>query len=139
MRCPQCNFENPERAKFCNNCGTANPPRSVVCCNCGHVHVRTIEVPIETRRAVNLERWFWISIRISLGLFLCISRELPASGATLTPALLGRIVASVGVPVAIAAILSDGNWSRFSRWFLGASLILPVFRLAASVVSRIHF
>jgi hypothetical protein len=90
-------------------------------------------------RNLNIERWFWISIRISLGLFLCISRELPASGATLTPALLGRIVGSIGVPVGIAAILSSGNWSRFSRWFLGASLILPIIKLAASVVSRIHF
>jgi hypothetical protein len=131
--------EAQNQTVYCNNCGTANPPRSVVCCSCGHAHVRVIEVPPEAKRHIDVERWFWISIRILFGLFLCISRELPTSGTTLSAALVARMVASVAVPAGIAAILSGGNWSRFSRWFLGATLILPLVKLAASVVSRIHF
>ena len=47
MICPQCRFENPEGAKFCNECGSrlefacpsctkVNPPESKFCNECGH-------------------------------------------------------------------------------------------------------
>ena len=47
MKCPKCQFENPEGAKFCNECGhkfvltcpecgTANQPGSNFCYECGH-------------------------------------------------------------------------------------------------------
>src|SRR5437867_3475252 len=46
MRCPQCGYDNKERAKFCNECGsrlevlcaacaTTNPPGSKFCSGCG--------------------------------------------------------------------------------------------------------
>ena len=49
MKCPKCQFENPEGAKFCRNCGTSleldltcpncgssHPPGSKFCIECGH-------------------------------------------------------------------------------------------------------
>ncbi|MBP1741652.1 MAG: adenylate/guanylate cyclase, partial [Deltaproteobacteria bacterium] len=47
MKCPKCQFDNPEGAKFCNECGSsleitcpkcskANPPGSKFCNSCGH-------------------------------------------------------------------------------------------------------
>jgi class 3 adenylate cyclase/tetratricopeptide (TPR) repeat protein len=47
MRCPKCQFNNPEGARFCNECGSqleitcpdcgkANPPGSKFCNGCGH-------------------------------------------------------------------------------------------------------
>jgi len=47
MKCPTCQFENPEGAKFCNQCGAkieltcqecgrVNPPGSMFCNECGH-------------------------------------------------------------------------------------------------------
>jgi class 3 adenylate cyclase/tetratricopeptide (TPR) repeat protein len=47
MKCPECQFENPEGAKFCNQCGkkieltcqecgNLNPPGSRFCNECGH-------------------------------------------------------------------------------------------------------
>ncbi|MGD8715822.1 MAG: adenylate/guanylate cyclase domain-containing protein, partial [Desulfobacterales bacterium] len=47
MKCPKCEFENPEEAKFCNECGNklekscpecgkSNPPGSKFCNECGH-------------------------------------------------------------------------------------------------------
>ena len=47
MKCPQCGFENPEAAKFCQNCGqpqerlcpncgTANSVQAKFCLNCGN-------------------------------------------------------------------------------------------------------
>ena len=47
MQCPECQFENPEGAKFCNQCGKkneltcqecgrVNPPGSRFCNECGH-------------------------------------------------------------------------------------------------------
>ncbi|MBI3304643.1 MAG: zinc ribbon domain-containing protein, partial [Deltaproteobacteria bacterium] len=46
MRCPNCETENPEGAKFCIECGTTlqnrcpscgfeNPPRAEFCAECG--------------------------------------------------------------------------------------------------------
>ncbi|MDH7500831.1 MAG: zinc ribbon domain-containing protein, partial [candidate division NC10 bacterium] len=47
MKCPRCQFENSEFAKFCNGCGNVlqlvcpkcekpNPPGSSFCNQCGH-------------------------------------------------------------------------------------------------------
>ena len=49
MKCPKCQFENPEGAKFCRdcgtsleldltcpNCGSSHPPGSKFCIECGH-------------------------------------------------------------------------------------------------------
>jgi class 3 adenylate cyclase/tetratricopeptide (TPR) repeat protein len=47
MKCPKCQFENPDSAKFCNECGSklelacpqcgkGNPPSSKFCSECGH-------------------------------------------------------------------------------------------------------
>jgi ribosomal protein L40E len=47
MKCPECQFENPEEAIFCRKCGAAleligkncdatNPPDSSFCEKCGH-------------------------------------------------------------------------------------------------------
>ncbi len=47
MKCPKCQIDNPENAKFCNECGSklelvctkcskANPPSSKFCNTCGH-------------------------------------------------------------------------------------------------------
>ena len=47
MKCPKCQFANPEGARFCNECGSplemtcpecgkANPPGSKFCNGCGH-------------------------------------------------------------------------------------------------------
>ncbi|NIS72534.1 MAG: zinc-ribbon domain-containing protein [Proteobacteria bacterium] len=47
MKCPTCQFENPEGTKFCNQCGAkieltcqecgkVNPPGSKFCGECGH-------------------------------------------------------------------------------------------------------
>ena len=47
MKCPQCQFENPEQMKFCGECGAklekvcpkcnfANPPKFKFCGECGH-------------------------------------------------------------------------------------------------------
>jgi len=47
MKCPKCQFETPEGAKFCNECGhkleitcsecgQINPPKSKFCVECGH-------------------------------------------------------------------------------------------------------
>jgi len=56
MKCPKCQFENPEGAKFCNECGSRlevacpecgkmNPPGSKVCGECGHNLVKSRETP----------------------------------------------------------------------------------------------
>ena len=47
MKCPECQFENPEGIKFCGECGTklericpkcnsSNPPQFKFCGECGH-------------------------------------------------------------------------------------------------------
>ena len=47
MKCPKCQFDNPDDARFCNECGgelklicskcsKANPPNSKFCNACGH-------------------------------------------------------------------------------------------------------
>lgn len=47
MKCPKCQFENPERVKFCGECGSkleiicpqcnsSNPPQFKFCGECGH-------------------------------------------------------------------------------------------------------
>jgi class 3 adenylate cyclase/tetratricopeptide (TPR) repeat protein len=56
MRCPKCQFENPESAKFCNECGNKleiacpscgkmNPIGSKFCSECGYKIVISIEQP----------------------------------------------------------------------------------------------
>jgi class 3 adenylate cyclase/tetratricopeptide (TPR) repeat protein len=55
MKCPNCQHENPEAAKFCLNCGTKlqqicpqcdteNPPLAKFCINCGHKFVSDVEI-----------------------------------------------------------------------------------------------
>ena len=52
MKCPKCQYENPEDTKFCGECGTKlericsscnlpNPPQFKFCGECGH----KLEVP----------------------------------------------------------------------------------------------
>ena len=59
MKCPQCQFENPEGAKFCNECGNklqlacpecgkVNPTGSKFCNECGE----RLERAVETEKAV---------------------------------------------------------------------------------------
>jgi len=54
MKCPDCGFENLDKAKFCNecgykieiscsNCGTLNPPGSKFCYECGHNLTQPLE------------------------------------------------------------------------------------------------
>ena len=54
MKCPKCQFENPEGQKFCNQCGNklevacskcgdVNPPGSKFCGECGHSLILPIE------------------------------------------------------------------------------------------------
>jgi hypothetical protein len=128
----------PDAVVYCNHCGTANPPRTAVCCNCGHVHARVIEVPRGAQSAIVVEQWFWIAIRIICGVALCIGSVVPISGAPITAALLGGIFGTLAIPVAIAALLGNGNWARSSRWFLGAALILPVWQYIGAVFGRIR-
>ena len=56
MKCPECQFENPEGAKFCNGCGNkfevacpacnqVNPPGSRFCNECGHNLTQPLEAP----------------------------------------------------------------------------------------------
>ncbi|UCB50661.1 MAG: AAA family ATPase [Deltaproteobacteria bacterium] len=56
MKCPKCQFENPDGAKFCNECGgrlelacsqcgKANPPGSKFCNECGHDLKESAETP----------------------------------------------------------------------------------------------
>src|SRR2546425_4075169 len=56
MRCPQCGYDNKERAKFCNECGsrlevlcaacaTTNPPGSKFCSGCGSPLATSPPVP----------------------------------------------------------------------------------------------
>jgi len=56
MKCPDCGFENLDKAKFCNecgnkleiscsNCGTLNPPGSKFCNECGHNLTQPAEPP----------------------------------------------------------------------------------------------
>jgi len=56
MKCPKCQFENPEDARFCNGCGhqlelacpecgKLNPPGSRFCNECGHDLQRPKEAP----------------------------------------------------------------------------------------------
>ena len=130
----------PNDAVYCNNCGTANPPRSAVCCNCGHVHARVVEVrDAPTPAIVTIEQWFWIGLRITCGVALCVEGVLPASGSTLNATLLGSIIGSLAIPVLLAALLGNGNWARSSRWFLGAALVLSVTPYLSAIVRRIHF
>ena len=55
MKCPNCQFENPEGIKFCGECGaklerlcpscsSSNPPNFKFCGECGH----KLDVPVET-------------------------------------------------------------------------------------------
>jgi len=59
MKCPKCQFENPEGKKFCGGCGarlevlcprcrTPNPPQFKFCGDCGH----RLEEPAETPKPV---------------------------------------------------------------------------------------
>jgi ribosomal protein L40E len=59
MKCPKCQFENPEGAKFCNECGSklqlacpecgkVNPTGSKFCNECGE----RLERAVETEKAV---------------------------------------------------------------------------------------
>jgi predicted amidophosphoribosyltransferase len=47
MKCPKCQYDNPEAARFCSECGTkleikcqscgkGNPPTNKFCSECGH-------------------------------------------------------------------------------------------------------
>ncbi|MBL7174729.1 MAG: AAA family ATPase [Desulfobacteraceae bacterium] len=58
MKCPKCQYENPEGAKFCRdcgtsleqdivcpNCGSSHPPGSKFCIDCGHDLSRPKETP----------------------------------------------------------------------------------------------
>ena len=56
MKCPKCQFENPDSAKFCNECGSRlelgcpkcgkpNPPGSKFCNECGHDLTAPAETP----------------------------------------------------------------------------------------------
>jgi hypothetical protein len=130
--------EAPNQLVFCNNCGTANPRHAANCCNCGHVHARIISVPVEAERAIVVEQWFWIALRIICGVSLCIARAVSRSGTTVSAVLLGSIFASLAIPVVIAAVLGEGNWPRSSRWFLGAALVVPIWHYLVVVVGRIH-
>jgi len=123
---------------FCNHCGTENPPRSVVCCSCGHVHVLEREVPPASPKGIPIERWAWIVVRIAFGIILCLGRVLPPGGTPLTAAVLGSIVASLAIPVAIAAVVGGGDLAKSSRWFLLASLVLPLLHYLGATLSRIH-
>ncbi len=60
MKCPKCQFENPEGKKFCGGCGaklevlcprcrTPNPPQFKFCGDCGH----RLEEPSETPKPVS--------------------------------------------------------------------------------------
>ena len=56
MKCPKCQFVNPENAKFCNECGAGfeiacpqcgkkNPPGGKFCVECGHNLSVTVVTP----------------------------------------------------------------------------------------------
>ncbi len=56
MKCPKCQFENPENAKFCGKCGakllkvcpqcgTENSPANIFCNECGHDLQKPVEQP----------------------------------------------------------------------------------------------
>ncbi|MBW2345657.1 MAG: zinc ribbon domain-containing protein, partial [Deltaproteobacteria bacterium] len=66
MKCPKCQFENPESVKFCGECGaelekicpkcnSANPPRFKFCGECGHNLTETAETE-KKAPAVDSER-----------------------------------------------------------------------------------
>jgi hypothetical protein len=131
--------ETTREVVYCNNCGTENPPRAAVCCNCGHVHAREIEVAREPQKAIFVERWVVIAIRILCGVTLSIARVVPTAGTTVNAALLGRIFGSLAIPVALAAVLGKGNLAKSSRWFLLVALLLPLLHYAGTVFGRIHF
>jgi uncharacterized membrane protein YvbJ len=38
MKCPHCQTENAEKAKFCKRCGLPLP-RDVICTHCGHKNI----------------------------------------------------------------------------------------------------
>jgi len=59
MKCPKCQYENPEGAKFCRdcgtslekdiicpNCGSSHPPGSKYCIDCGHDLSKPKEAPL---------------------------------------------------------------------------------------------
>jgi hypothetical protein len=123
---------------YCNHCGTENPPRSAVCCNCGHVHALERPMPPEPPRAMPIERWAWIVLRIICGITLCVGRVVPTGGTPLNAALLGRIVGSLAIPIAIGAVVGGGNLAKSSRWFLWSALLLPILHYAGALLSRIH-
>lgn len=123
---------------FCNHCGTGNPVRSVVCCNCGHGHALAREVTSEPQKARSIEQWAWIALRLLCGLTICVGRIVPTGGTTLSSTLIASILGYLAVPVAIAAVLGQGNLARSSRWFLWVCLLLPIFHYAAEVIGRIH-
>jgi ribosomal protein L40E len=69
MKCPECEHQNPERAKFCNNCGqklngicfqcgTQNAEEANFCSECGHKLLTTAiprspeSIPEESKKAV---------------------------------------------------------------------------------------
>ena len=130
--------EAPAEVVYCNQCGTANPSRSAICCSCGHVHARTMET-VEAKPGITLEQWFWIVLRIVLGVAICIGRAVPMSGVEISPALLGSVFGSIAIPVAIGVVLGNGNWAKSSRWFLGAALLLPVAHYVGTVLARIRW
>lgn len=123
---------------YCNHCGTANPPRSAVCCNCGHVHAREISSATPKEGAVVVEQWFWIALRIVCGIGIGLGGTVPISGTTLNTKLLGTMLGALAIPVLIAAVLGNGNWTRSSKWFLGAALVVPVVHYLTAVLARIH-
>ena len=96
-------------------------------------------MPREPEKVIVFERWVVIALRIVCGASLCIGRVVPLTGATLNPALLGRAVGSLAIPVALAAVLGKGDLARSSRWFLLVALLLPILHYAGTVLGRLHF
>jgi len=103
------------------------------------VHTRSLEIPQPQTSSFDLERWFWIVIRIACGVVVCVGHVLPAGNVVMSPMLLGQIVATFAIPVLFAVLLGWGNWAKASRWFLGGALLEVVFGLMRSMVSRIHY
>ena len=94
---------------------------------------------VEAKPGITLEQWFWIVLRIVLGVAICIGRAVPMSGVEISPALLGSVFGSIAIPVAIGVVLGNGNWAKSSRWFLGAALLLPVAHYVGTVLARIRW
>lgn len=126
-------------ATYCNNCGTANPPRSVVCCSCGHVHAITRHLPERREPAIVIEQWFWVSLRLAFGTYLCVANVLPSSETPFNATVAGQITGSLALPVLLAVLLGGGKWGRSSSWFLGAALAVTIMHYFRGLLGSIHF